>query len=301
MKITITNPSGNIGSKVAKQLLDKGAEVTLLARNPSKVAELERRGARVVKGEQSDADAVTRAVEGADALLWVNPPDYATTDALAAARRNAEAAAQAVRQHLGVRVVMISSGGAEHSSGTGPIVTLHLTEEILKDATKNLTVLRCNYFMENVLGSLETIGSQGAIYSIEPGDAKFPQIATQDVAAVAAAELLSGESGTRVIDLMGPEEISHDEVAATLSKVLGRPVKHVVVPGEALHSAMTGVGFSAHVADLIVEMGEASTKGLLGHYLGDERRRGTTRFEEFAKQVVLPAYRAQSESRAKAG
>jgi uncharacterized protein YbjT (DUF2867 family) len=300
VKITITNPSGNIGSKVASQLLESGAEVTLLGRNPAKLADLKARGARIIKGEQSDTKAVAEAVNGSDALLWVNPPNYTTNDASRDARKNAEAAASALKNNPHTRVVLISSVGAEHTSGTGPIVTLNLTEEILKNATKNLTILRNNYFMENILGSLDTIVSQGAIYSTEPGDAGFPQIATRDIASVASSELLSGNTGTRIIDVNGPENVSHNQVAEVLSRALGKPVKHVVVTPDQLRAGLVAAGFSDYTAGLFIEMSEAGNSGLLDDFLGDELRKGSTTFERFAQEVVLPAYRAATASHAKA-
>jgi uncharacterized protein YbjT (DUF2867 family) len=301
VKITVTTPSGHIGNRVVNLLLESGAEITLLARNPAKLAVLKARGVRIVKGEQADPQAVAEAVNGADALLWVNPPAYTAADPIKEARGNAEAAASAIRKNPNIRVVLISSTGAEHSSGTGPIVTLNITEEILKNATKNLTILRCESFMENILGSLSTIVSQGAIYSIEPGDASFPQIATKDIATVAARELLSGQSGTKIIDLIGPETISHNQVAEILSRTLGKQVKHVVVSTDQLRAGLVAAGFSDTVASSFIEMSEAGNKGLLADFLGDERRKGTTTFEQFAREVVLPAYRAQTAPQAKVG
>jgi uncharacterized protein YbjT (DUF2867 family) len=301
VKITVTNPSGNIGSKVANQLLDSGAEVTLLARNPAKLSDLKTRGARIVKGEQSDPAAVAEAVNGADALLWVNPPNYTATDPLQFARKNAEAAASVLTNNPNTRVVLISSIGAEHPSGTGPILTLNITEQILGNATKNLTILRCDSFMENVIGSLNTIITQDAVYSIEPGDASFPQIATRDIAYAAAHELLSGKSGTRILDLIGPESISHKQVADTLSKVLGKQVNHVVVSPDQLRVGLVAAGISDSVASLFIEMSEAGNNGLLADFLGEELRKGSTTFEQFAQEVVLPSYRAATALQSKAG
>ncbi len=73
MKITVTTPTGHIGSKLSNLLLDRGAEVTVIARDPAKVKDLAGRGAHVVAGEHSDPAVVKRAIEGADSLFWLIP------------------------------------------------------------------------------------------------------------------------------------------------------------------------------------------------------------------------------------
>ena len=61
MSIVITTPTGHIGSKLAEKLLDAGAEVTLLARNPDKVAGFAARGAKVAQGSLEDEAFVVAA------------------------------------------------------------------------------------------------------------------------------------------------------------------------------------------------------------------------------------------------
>lgn len=299
MKITVTTPSGNVGRKVASNLLDRDAEVVLYARRPEKVSDLTSRGARIVQGDQGNAQALSEATKGADALFWVNPTDYTTMDAMADTRRFAGAATEAIRQNATMRVVMISSIGGQLTSGTGPIVSLHETEQILKRATENLTILRPNYFMENVLTNLPMIISDGAMYSIEPGELSFHQVATKDIAAVAVDTLLPGEPGTRIIDILGPEKISHNRIAEIVSRLIGKPVQHVVVPPEALKGGLVAAGISDHVANLFLEMSEASIKGLLDQCVGDELRQGTTTLQEFAEETFLPAYLAETGQQAK--
>ena len=41
MKIVVTTPTGHIGNKLANLLLDRKSDVTLIARHPEKVKDLE--------------------------------------------------------------------------------------------------------------------------------------------------------------------------------------------------------------------------------------------------------------------
>ncbi|CAI6085727.1 NAD-dependent epimerase/dehydratase family protein [Cohnella sp. JJ-181] len=72
MKIFVTGGTGFIGSYVAKALLDDGHELTLLARNPRKVAAFEAdERIRFVEGSMEDYAAIARGLEGQDACIHV--------------------------------------------------------------------------------------------------------------------------------------------------------------------------------------------------------------------------------------
>jgi uncharacterized protein YbjT (DUF2867 family) len=297
VKITVTTPTGHIGSKLSNLLLDRGAEVTVIARDPAKVKDLADRGARVIAGEHSDPAVVKRAIEGTDSLFWLVPPNYTTKYPRAEYRRFADAAATAISQSPQIKLVLLSSVGANHNEGVGPIKGSHDAEEKLRATVKNLTALRANYFMENVLSSLPTIIG-GNIYSVVPGSATTPQIATADVAAISADVLLAGRDGQHILDLAGPEDISYDQVAETLSKTTGKTVRHVVVPDEALVSGLVGAGISSELARELVEMQHAFAKGMPHEFLGEQKLTGKLGFAQFAREVFLPSYRKASASAA---
>ena len=65
----ITGASGFIGGKIAERLLASGREVRVLARRP--LPELEKLGARVVRGDLDDTAALTRGMEGVDTVFHV--------------------------------------------------------------------------------------------------------------------------------------------------------------------------------------------------------------------------------------
>jgi uncharacterized protein YbjT (DUF2867 family) len=298
VKITVTTPTGHIGSKLSNLLLDRGAEVTVIARDPTKVKDLADRHARVIAGEHSDPAVVKRAIEGADSLFWLVPPDYTTKDPRIEYRRFADAAATAISQFPKIKLVLLSSVGANHNERVGPIKGSHDAEEKLRATVKNLTALRANYFIENVLSSLPTIIGDGNIYSVVPGSVTTPQIATADIAAIAADVLLARRDGQHILDLAGPEEISFDQVAETLSKTIGKTVRHVVVPDEALVSGLIGAGISPELARELVEMQHAFAKGMPHEFLGEQKLTGKITFAQFAREVFLPSYRKASASAA---
>ncbi len=67
--VLVTGATGFIGSHVAERLLQNGARVRAMARNPAKAAGLERAGAFVVAGDMTDPGSLERAVEDCQAVF----------------------------------------------------------------------------------------------------------------------------------------------------------------------------------------------------------------------------------------
>lgn len=291
MKIVVTTPTGHIGSRLTNILLDRGAEITLIARHPEKVSNFKTRGARVVAGEHDDPKVLEQTIQGADALFWLTPPNQASHDPLGVARHFADVGARVIKKYPELHVVQLSSGGAHLASGTGPIVGLHYTEERFRTVGRNVVSLRPNLFMENILSSIPTIQADGAIYSMVPGSITAPQVATQDIAEVAADQLLALRDGHHIVDVVGPRDISFDEVSEILGETLGKSVRVVTVPPPALKQGMIQAGISPEMADLFVQMEEALEHGLSHQFHGEKKAVGKVTYEQFAEEVFLPVYR----------
>ncbi|HWN69667.1 MAG TPA: NmrA family NAD(P)-binding protein [Haliangium sp.] len=297
MRITVNTPSGNIGRPLTQALLDAGAQVTIISRNPDKVADLVGRGARLVKGEIDDERVLDEALAGADAVFWLNPPAF-RPDFVEWCEATGQKAAAAAKRHGASRAVVLSSLGAQAGRVTGAVAPLLAIEKAFEAALPNSLALRPGFFMENILRNVGTIAGQGAIYAPVPGDVPVPQVATRDIAAVAAQELLDGAwTGHRVRGVHGPRDVSQNEAAEILSKVLGRPVKYVQVTVEQAGQGMLAAGFPDFVAKLFTDMYSAILSGKM--VPAEPRSAETTTpttLEQFARDVVAPAV-AQAQAR----
>jgi uncharacterized protein YbjT (DUF2867 family) len=69
MNVTVFGATGAIGSLTVNELLTNGHTVTAYARNPNKIPPEWGNQVRVIIGELSDADAIDRAVQGADVVV----------------------------------------------------------------------------------------------------------------------------------------------------------------------------------------------------------------------------------------
>lgn len=288
MKIAINTPNGNIGRALANHLLDAGQELVLLTRSPEKTKPLAERGASVREGTLHDQAFVNRATKGIDTLFWLLPGDYAAADFRGEQKKLGRIGAAAVTENKIPRVMTLSSVGAHLSEGTGPIMGLHDLEGMIDATAAKATHLRPNYFMENFLQSLPTIVSDGMIYLPIPGSTAFPMVATSDIAKVAADRILDDKWDKRtVIELSGPQPVSHDTAAAKIGAALGRDVKHMQVGEADFRGAMSQFGVSKSATDCFLEMYDAFTKGSIVHETSP--RIGTTTFETFVANVLEPA------------
>lgn len=77
MKITVFGGTGPAGRILVRKALDGGHEVCAYARNPGKLS-LDHSGLTVVQGELTDAAAITRAVDGSEAVISLLGPSGRT-------------------------------------------------------------------------------------------------------------------------------------------------------------------------------------------------------------------------------
>ena len=273
MSILITTPTGHIGGRALKQLLEAGAEVSVIVRRPDKLSEATRRRVKVYQGSLTDAGLVAEAFRAARAVLWLTPPDITHPDAEEYHREMGRVAATAIKESKNPHVVNISSAGAQLDNA-GPVSGLGAIERRLNEVAENVIHLRPGFFMDNYLSDVESIKRDGAVYSLVPGDLPFPMIATQDIGDVAAELLLeAGWGGQSVRGLHGPEDLTFAGAARILSDSIGRPVEHIQITPDQATQAFLGFGASPGFAKALVDMYQALARP---GALADPRTRQTT-------------------------
>jgi uncharacterized protein YbjT (DUF2867 family) len=287
----ITGVTGRTGSVVAETLLAQGKQVRVVVRDLAKGTPWKARGAQVAIADFDDLDALTRAFAGTQGAYVLLPPRPTSTDPIGANAKLAASIATAVRASGVPHVVLLSSFGAQHADGTGPIRALHSAERELAGTGAGLTVVRAANFQENWGALLGTLAS-GAVYSFLLTDLSFPQVSTVDIGRTAAAALVegAGRGATRVIELAGPREVSGEDVARALTKLTGKPVTVQATPLDAVVPTFTSLGMSKQVAALFREMYEGIIAGRVAIEGGKARAlRGSVGIEETLAQLLSRA------------
>jgi uncharacterized protein YbjT (DUF2867 family) len=295
MSIVITTPTGNIGKHALQKLLQAGADVSVIVRQPEKLSDSIRGMVKIHQGSLTDVDLVTKAFRGAKAVLWVTPPNITHPDVAAYHSELGAVAARAIKESKIPYVVNVSSAGA-HLENAGPISGLAAVERQMSAVTENIVHLRPGFFMENFLQQIEPVKNDGVIYEPLPGDLSYPLVATQDIGAVAARLLLETNwSGHQTRGLHGAADLTFADAAKILSDSIGKQVKYVQITPDQAYHAFLGIGASPGFAKALVEMYQALSKPNAIAESRTPETTTTTTLREWSDNVFRPLF-AQTEN-----
>jgi uncharacterized protein YbjT (DUF2867 family) len=229
-----------------------------------------------------DASALAVARVGAQgAYLMVPPPVPASTGVMEACWTVVDAMGQAVEESGLPHFVLLSSVGAQHAGGTGVVKTLNLAERELGARGRPMTILRSAYFMENWGEGLAAVVDSGVMPDfLGPADRRIHMVATRDVGELAARLLREPTFSRRVVELAGPVDYSPIEVADTLARLLGRPIRVDEHTPAALVPMLMAMGYSAEVAHLLADLDDALHHGRLTFEHPERMVRGRTTLDE---------------------
>lgn len=290
--IVVTAPTGHIGRQVVEKLLEQGAPVRVIVRDPAKLPEAVRARVEVVEGSHADADVVNRAFEGADAVFWLVPADPKAESVTAAYVDFSRPAAAALTAHGVKRVVLVTALGRNTPVvvEAGYVTASLAMDDLIAATGVGLRALTMPSFMDNILMQAAAIRNQGLFFSPISGDLKLPSCATRDIAAVATRWLTDSRwSGQEEVAVLGPENISFNDMAAIMSDVLGKPVRFEQISFEAYKAQFLKFGFSDAMAQGMTDMADAKNQGL---DLGVERtpeNTTPTSFRTWCEEVLRPA------------
>ena len=289
--IVITTPTGDIGHQVLENLLSSNEQIRVIVRDPSRIPAEVRNRIHIVQGSHGDASICNTAFAGADALFWVLPPDFAANSVEAAYLDFSRPACEAIRKR-GVKQVVIVSAlgrGTPQAKKAGLVTASLAMDDLFAGTGVNLRVLTMPSFMDNLLNQAEAIKTRGMIFSPISGDRKLPTCATRDIAAAAAKLLLDRTwTGQKEVPVLGPEDLSFNDIAQIISEVLGKPVRFQQIPGEAFKSRLMGFGMSDAMAQGMLDMMVAKNDGLDNAEPRTPEASSPTTFREWCEEVLGP-------------
>jgi uncharacterized protein YbjT (DUF2867 family) len=294
----VTGATGNTGSVVAKRLLAAGKRVRAIGRSKERLESLLSLGAEPAIAELTDRVSVTRAFAGAEAVYLMIPPNMASNQFRKFQDEVTQATAAALETNQVKYVVALSSFGADKPDRTGPIVGLHYMEERLTSISGlNSLFLRAGYFMENTLGQVAAIKQFGVTAGPLKPELKLPMIATRDIGTFAGDALLRLDfRGRQTRELQGQRDISMREAATVIGNAIGKSdLQYSQLPNEQFRGILRQMGFSENLADLFLEMSAGLNSGHIRTLEPRSAENTTpTSYEQFVKDIFVPAYRGTS-------
>lgn len=221
MTILVTGATGNVGRNVVDQLVQRGATVRALVRNPAKAdfpADVD-----VVQGDLLDVDSLRSAFQGVSTLFLLNavvPDEF--TQALIALNLAREAGVQHV-----VYLSVIHSDvylDVPHFAGKFGV------ERMIEALGFSATILRPAYFIDNDVTVKDVVLNYG-VYPMPIGLKGLAMIDVRDIGEIAAIELLRRDSAAgplpiERINLVGPDTLTGADIAAIWTEVLQRPIAY---------------------------------------------------------------------------
>jgi len=295
--IVITTPTGNIGHQVLDNVLAGDQPVRVIVRDPAKLPAEVRDRVEVISGSHGDPQIVTCAFKGADALFWLKPGNRHAASANDAYVGFTRPAAEAMRSQGIKRVVDVSALGRNTAyAGRAGYVTASLAmDDLIASTGVAFRALSAASFMDNMLRQTRAIKGQGVFFETISPDRALPAVATRDIAAVAARLLLDTTwTGQEEVPLLGPEDLSNNDMAAVISEVLGTPVRYQQIPGQALKDQLSGYGLSEAMAEGMLEMMIAKDSGLDNGIARTPRNAidTPTTFRQWCVDTLKPAVQA---------
>jgi uncharacterized protein YbjT (DUF2867 family) len=287
--IVVTTPTGTIGQQVLELLFTRGEKVRVIARDPARLTARARERVEVVQGSHGDSAVVGQAFKGADEVFWLVPPDPKAKSVEAAYVDFTRPACEAFRNEGVKRVVGVSALGRGWPKSAGLVTASLAMDDLIANSGVSYRALTMPSFMDNLLNQVQAIKTQGMFFSPIAGDRKLPTCASRDIAAVAAKLLLDPSwSGRGSVPVLGPEDLSFNDMAHIMSDVLGKPVRFQQIPGEGFKTRLMGFGMAEAMAQGMLDMMLAKNEGLDNAEPRTAQATTPTSFRQWCQEVLKP-------------
>jgi uncharacterized protein YbjT (DUF2867 family) len=228
--ILVTGATGRQGGAVVEHLLKNNFIVKALSRTPDSVAAqlLISKAITVVKGDMSNLQSLKDAMKNCDGVFSIqNYFEYGAEKEIAFGKNMADAAKQSNISHF----IYSSVCNADGNTGVPHFESKHTIEKYIKSIDLPYTILRPVKFMENYYIPQVFKGILGGklFDSIQPGK-KHQMIALDDIGKYVVNAFTNPEKYlNKTIEISG-DELTNEEVAGTMTQVLGKKIKFKRLP-----------------------------------------------------------------------
>lgn len=203
----VIGANGTVGSVLVQLLRAKGQQVVSAT---SRQAE----GPSQVHLDVRTGEGIDQAFKGVDQAFLLAPPGFTNQHELL------NPLIDMAREYKLRKVVLMSAIGVDADDA----IPLRQAELHLARSGLRYNVIRPNWFMQNFNSYwIEGILKAGTV-ALPVGDARTSFIDARDIAACAAALLLSDSFDNQSFVLTGAQALTHAEAAAILSRVTGKAV-----------------------------------------------------------------------------
>ena len=259
-KVLISGATGDTGRAAVREALALGLDVRAMVRKiDARSDALAAQGAEIVVGDLFDINSLRAALEGVEAAYFVYP---VAPGLITAAVNFAQAAKEA-----GTKAVLnLSQRSADRNSSSDSCRDTFIAEEVFNWSGVPVIHLRPTYFLEWLLYPWQLPYLQQGVLRMPVGKGRHSPIAADDQARAIAALLKNPEGHIgSTINLSGPVEMDHEQMAAELTEALGRPIVFQDLPIDEYTASLTEMGVPAYI---VQHLGGAMADYHKGHMAG---------------------------------
>lgn len=283
-RVLVTGGTGKTGGRITARLGELGVPV----RTASRAKEAASGGMDHVRFDWEDPSTHEAALDGVSGVYLVAPSMRDDPESLMLPFV-ARALARGVRRF----VLLGSSAIPEGAPGLG------LVERGLRETAPEWSVLKPSWFMQNFVDRAQGHGAtlhRDGVMVTSTGAGRVAFVDAADIAEVGVRALTDERSHDRAHVITGPEALSYDDVAAIITRVTGRTVRHVHVDDAQARRNLVAAHMPERYAALLVAL-DAAIRGGAEDRVTDTVERVTGRpprsFESFAA-ATMPAALAES-------
>ncbi|GBF75679.1 hydroxylase [Paenibacillus sp. 598K] len=237
MTILVTGATGTVGQHVTELLVQRGALVRALTRNPERARAKLPEGVEIAMGDLMKPDTLEDALQGVKAMFLIVSSDEPNADL------NTDPQVLALAEAAGVKRVVVLVGFEE-----GPV------EEALRASAMEWTLVKPAEFMANVLTDWrETIRTEGVVREFY-GDALSARVHEGDIAAIAVEALLGDSHHGRSYPLTGPEALTRREAVRAIAAAIGKDIPFVELTEEETRQRWRDEGYDEESVEFFVQI-----------------------------------------------
>ncbi|HYF62837.1 MAG TPA: NAD(P)H-binding protein [Herpetosiphonaceae bacterium] len=258
--ILVTTGTGTVGQALVGILAGADERVRAGSRAPERIAA--GAGVEPIRFDFRDPATYGPALDGVDRVFVLVPTGESAPLDLLLPFLEAATAGKARK------VVLMTADGVQYDDE----IPYRKLELFVERSGAPFVILRPNWFMDNFHTYWYAPITQAGVIPVPAADARTAFIDARDIAAAAAAALLSDRFDGRAFSLTGPEALTYAEAAATLSAAAGREIGYAPVEDADFLQSMIAAGLSPDYAAMLT--------GLFGHVRAGAASQTTGAVEE---------------------
>jgi uncharacterized protein YbjT (DUF2867 family) len=252
-KVFITAATGHIAAYAIPNLIENNVQVKAFVHDASKAENLKKAGVDIIEGNFSEEEKLSKAMQDIEIVLSITP---AGPDAFSNAANITRAAKNNKVKHL----IRISAIKAAEDAPTDNGKLHFKTDSDIIESGIPYTILRPNFYMQNLLMMVPVIKEQSKIF-YGMGDGKISMIDVRDIADCCVSIISGGDHQNKIYDPNGPSSISFYEIADIISERLKRTITYIPVSPEEVGESIRKRGGNEWAVKVMTDYARAYSNG----------------------------------------